>query len=365
MHKALFIVPLVLLTANGLAQNSAPAPASDAQAPATTQPANPSSTSSPPATGASHAPAAAPPAKSKSHKPVHGLAPIPDVGGLPAIYSKNCELTAEELKQRAVVREYAQQIRLIRHKHFGQIKIAKTRAEGIAELQEFTDPAAFEPMIQELAREKDDVKLALLDHFAKQGDQGQAALAWEAIFDSSPGIRNEAAKRMVSPAPESVLYILNSALRSDRNDVVNNAASLTSALNVIDAIPLLIFAQAAVTDTGGGGGQGDLAWIAIQTERAFVSGLQPVVGDASGAFSPIVGILHEGVVLRVVDAVVIEYRTEVHNSLVNMTTNDWGQSTEAMGYNAKAWWAWYNQQYIPFKKQQEIEASLSAAPAAP
>ena len=325
--------------------------------PTASQPAAPSSSSS-------NTPSAASKPKSKSHKSAHPLSPVPDVGGLPAIYSKDYEPTAEELKQRAVVRDYGRQIRLIRHKHFGEIKIEQVRAQGIAQLVEFTDPAAFAPLIEELAREKDDVKLALLDHFGRQGDQGQAALAWEAIFDRDPAIRNEAMKRMVSPAPEPVLYILNSALRSDRNDVVNNAATLTNALNIIDAIPLLILAQAAITDTGGGE-KGDVAWIAIQTERAFVSGLQPVVGDASGAFSPIVGILHEGVVLRVLDAVVIEYRTFVHDALVNMTTNDWGQSTEAMGYNAKAWWAWYNQQYIPFKKQQDTAAALSAPPPVP
>jgi hypothetical protein len=282
---------------------------------------------------------------------------------LPAIYSKMYDLTAEEIKQRAAARGYAKQIRAIRHKHFGDVKVESIRKAGIELLREFTDPAAFAPMIEELKREKDDVRLAVLDHFAQHDDEGQAALAYVAIYDENPAMRNEAMRRMVSPAPEPVRYVLNAALRSDKDQVANAAAQLAGTLHVIETIPLLIFAQATATQANGQG-EGDLAWIAITTQRAFVAGLQPVVGDASGAFQPIMGVVSDGVVLRVMDAVVICYRTEVHEVLVNMTTNDWGQPTEPMGYNIRAWWDWFNQTYVPYKREQATEAAAAQDPPA-
>ena len=271
------------------------------------------------------------------------------------------DLTAEESKYRAAVREYAKQIRAIRHKHFGDVKIQSIREAGISLLREFTDPAAFAPMIEELKREKDDVRLAVLDHFAQHGDEGQAALAFVAIYDESAAMRNEALRRMVSPASEPVRYVLNGALRSTKDQVANAAANLAGSLNVIQTIPLLIFAQATATQADGAG-EGDLAWVAFQTQRAFVAGLQPVVGDASGAFQPIMGVVSEGVVLRVMDAVVISYRTEVHDALVNMTTSDWGQPTEPMGYNIQAWWDWYDKQYVPYKNEQAKSDTLAGEP---
>ena len=44
---------------------------------------------------------------------------------------------------------------------------------------------------------------------------------------------------------------------------------------------------------------GQRAWIAVTTQAAFVSGLQPIVGDASGAFAPIVDTVSDGFVLDV------------------------------------------------------------------
>ena len=86
-----------------------------------------------------------------------------------------------------------------------------------------------------------------------------------------------------------------------------------------------------------------------------------MVGDNSGAFQPVMGIVSDGVVMRVMDAVVISYRTVVHEVLVNMTSSDWGQPTEPMGYNIKSWWEWYNTKYIAFKQVQAEQAAAAAA----
>lgn len=286
------------------------------------------------------------------------LTPIPEQGGLPPIYSKLYGITAEELRHRAQVRDYTRQIRQIRQKHFGSLKSENLRAQGMAQLSEFTDPASFIPLISELANERDDVRLALLDHFKSQGEEGQAALAHVVIYDKDTAIRNEALRRMTAPAPQPVLYMVDQALRSKDADAANAAAVIVNALDIYRAIPLLIFAQVSVT--GPAEPAGDLAWIAIQTQRAYVAGLVPVVGNNAGGFQPIIGVVSEGAILRVVDAVVIEYRTVVNGSLINLTTRDWGKSTDSLGFNVQAWWDWYNKEYLPFKNAKKEDQGKPA-----
>jgi hypothetical protein len=290
------------------------------------------------------------------------LTPIPETGNLPPILGLLDGPTDGELRFRAAARKYTQQIRLIRRKCFGPIKVQSIRAQGIAELREFTDPASFRPLLTELAGENDVVRLAVLNHLADQGGYGQAALAWTAIYDQDAAMRHEAIKRMTRPASPPVMGILDSALRSRQDAVANNAAAVAGSLNVLEAIPLLIFAQAVASPAAQN--TGDLAWIAIETQRSYVANLQPVVGDASGAFAPVIGVVSEGSVLRIVDAVVVAYRTEVHTSLVSMTSGDWGQSTEHLAYDLNRWWHWYNEQYLPFKNRQQEEMRLAAPPPA-
>jgi hypothetical protein len=341
MMRRIQTIAMVGLAHSALAQTLEAPAASDSPPPAATQPATQ-------------------PSANPRRPPAGLLTPISENGGLPVIHSMMYELTAEELAHRAAMRQYARQIRKIRHEYFSVTRVQSIRDQGIALLSEFTDPASFQPLIEELKRERDDVKLGLMDHFALQDEEGQAALAWMAIYDGDSKIRNEALERMTTPVGEPVRYMLNGALRSDKDEVVNAAATLAGALNVIETIPLLIFGQA--TATGNGETTGDLAWIAFQTQRAFVQGLVPVVGDNSGAFQPVVGTVSDGVVMRVVDAVVIVYRTPVHAALVNLTRNDWGQPTEHMGYNVQAWWDWFNTEYVPFKRRQAELADLAREP---
>ena len=138
--------------------------------------------------------------------------------------------------------------------------------------------------------------------------------------------------------------------------LANNAGTVAGAVHALETIPLLIFAQSTADPMQQ---EGDLAWIAVATQTAFVAGIEPVVGSGSAAFRVIPGVVQEGVILRVVDAVVIFYRTEIHRSLVAMTTHDSGQSTAHLGYDMKAWWVWYNDEYVVFKNRQVREARLA------
>jgi len=285
------------------------------------------------------------------------LTPLPDHGPLPPIVELANTPSPEELEHRAKVRGYEQQLRQIRRKHFGRMRASAIRAAGLAQLREFTDPAAFRPMLEILSGEKDDVRLAMLDHFAACADEGQAALAWVAIADADDAMRAEATRRMVTPPSRPVLWVLDQALRSRYHRTANNAGTLAATLRAAETIPLLIFSQ--VTADRKPENRGDIAWIAITTQQPYVVNLRPAVGNNVAAYQPVLGLVSEGCVLRVMDAVVVVYRTEVHRALVNLTTRDWGRSTEHLGYDVAAWWRWYNAQYTPFKNEQARLAELA------
>lgn len=272
------------------------------------------------------------------------VAPLPKSGPVPAVVDHD---PSEEkiLSHRAKQRQYERQVTIIANKHFGSVKAEAIRREGIEKLKEFTDPASFRPMFDVLVKEKDDVRLAMLEHFAAQSEAGHAALAHVAIHADDAALRNEASRRIPTPISKPVLRELDKALRSPKHVIANNAGALAGVLNAVEAIPLLIFAQ-ATRDTAPAN-EGDLAWIAIQTSTVYVADVTPVVGDNSGGFAPVLGILREGVLMRVQDAVVVNYRLDVHRSLVNMANAETGEDTEHMGYNMREWWAWYNDVFVP------------------
>ena len=150
--------------------------------------------------------------------------------------------------------------------------------------------------------------------------------------------------------------MIDGSLRSRHDDVISNAASLANALDVFEAIPLLIYAQSApggssATEAGTGGGGN--AWIATGQQMAYIADLVPVVGNGVAAYRPIIGTITEGSVFQVDDVVVTIYRREVHVALVSLSTRDWGRSTETLGYDRGRWWAWHDRTYQPFRSERE------------
>ncbi len=131
---------------------------------------------------------------------------------------------------------------------------------------------------------------------------------------------------------------------------------------MLEAIPLLIATQVTQTPRDQ---TGDLAWIAVQKQTVYVQRLDAVAGNAAGAYQPVLGVLTEGFVFRVQDAVVVIYNASVHNALVALTSSDWGQSTADLGYDRTAWIDWYNTQYLPYKNEQAIIDELARDPNEP
>lgn len=285
--------------------------------------------------------------------PPNLLKPLPTSGAVPPIVEPSARWSAifsfaprddDDLEVRKA--------RTLRDRFKSRRPEAREAAE--AQLRRVTDAGEFPALIAAFAREPEETRRALLDHFAASGDEGQAALAFAAITAPDARFRHAATERIRRPVCDAVLRVVDSALRETRHETVNAAGALAGNLNILAAIPPMIFGQLADDPVPAGG---DLAWIAIGTTKTYVSNVVPITGDNSGAFAPVIDSVFEGVVFRVQDAVAFSYRTDLHQSLVNMTSADFGESTAGLGYDMRAWWQWFNTRYVPFKQRQAEEAA--------
>jgi hypothetical protein len=271
--------------------------------------------------------------------------------------------------------EKERELRIIRSKYFAGIRNTELRQLGISKLREFTDPAVYPSLLAVFVHEDHDVRGAILDHLLDRGtDEADATIAWSAVFDKDAWFRTEAGQRLqtrvaaVGSVSHRVKSVIAYALRNPDNTVAASAATLCGILGLIEAIPALINAQIVPGGTGGGGttnsADTSLAYILIATQQAFVSDLTPVVGDSAVAFDPTLGVVTDGVYIRVIDAVVITYRTEVHAALVDLSTRAWGgRSTAYLGWDQPAWHDWYAKEYLPYRKQADEPAKRPATPA--
>jgi hypothetical protein len=271
---------------------------------------------------------------------------------------------AEQERQRAKSRvEIERELRKIRAQYIRGVRNTEIRQIGLHKIRQFTDPAAFPVMLEVFRRDGDDVIATILDHLAEQrSDEADTVLAWTAVFDEKENLRAAASDRLLSRAEEEgevsnrVQIVIAGGLQSEQNDEVAASAVLAEQLKLYEAIPMLITAQVG-GDTRGSArtSSGPLAWIMVAQQQAFVSDLQPVVGDSAVAFDPEISVVTEGVLLRVFDATVITYRVDVHNALVRMTSDRWGRSTESLGWDTKAWREWYAGEFKPMLEREASE----------
>ena len=237
-----------------------------------------------------------------------------------------------------------------------------TRTQNIAQISQWKDPSSWQALWDAMKDEKDDVRLAFFDHLAGQGGLGQGMLAKIAIRNEESTMRHEASRRIVRPACDEVIAIIELGLRDQRHLVVNQSGLLAGKVDAFAVIPSLIFAQVTADEKKT---KGDLAWIAIGTNTRYIANVTAVVGDNAGAFIPVIGTLQTGVLMQVQDAMVYNYRSDAHQSLIALTSRDFGQSTADNGWDMKRWWTWFNTEYLPFKQSQAASQIAPAIPPVP
>ncbi len=270
--------------------------------------------------------------------------PIPQSGAVPPVVATPL---IEAVKKMAVSGEfgpYRRQLKNHARRFLGSRKSADIRSVGILGLRDFNDNGALFAMPFALRREQDDVREAILDHLTSSGPVGHAALAWTAIHHADPTMRAAATKAIPDGSEPLVLAVIAHGLRDTRHTVVNAAGALAGAIDAVQTIPLLIFSQYSRDEVRK---KGDLAWISMGTQQSYVQNLIPVGGDNAGAFQPVIGTITEGFVMRVSDAVAFVYRQDVHSSLLALSQQASGKSTQHLGWDMYAWREWYNEKYLP------------------
>lgn len=285
--------------------------------------------------------------------------------------SPDAKARAAAAKKRiALERELAK----LRATYFRSAKDIERRQTGLAKLRTYTDPDAFGPMLKVFAREGPDVQATIVDIYADaQSDAGDAALAWVATMATDPDFIALGQDRLrvrvneTGSVPQPVVTVLDMALRGESDERANRAAGLANEFDVVGLIPRLINAQFS---GGGGGGResdrtGDLAFIAIGRQVAFVSDLTPVVSDSAVGFDPTISTVNEGTLIRIHDAVVTTYRTEVHRSLVDLSSRAWGQSTSRLSYDRDAWRRWYTEDFLPSQEAARNATATAAEDGSP
>lgn len=275
-----------------------------------------------------------------------------------------------ELNRKRVALE--RELTRLRATYFRGTRNVEKRQIGLSKLREHTDPAAYESLVKIFGREGDDVHSALASMFADQASpEGDAALAWASIMVPDEGFRRIASAHLRARVSENggptppMVAVLDTALQGASESRANAAAAFADEFEVIGLIPRLISAQVTGRGGGSGGGgesdrSGDLAFIAIGRQVAFVADLTPVVSDSAVAFDPTIGVINEGTLVRIHDATVTIYREEINRSLTSLSSRAWGRSTRSLGFDTEAWKRWYIQEFLP--AQREAELAKAAAP---
>ncbi len=236
------------------------------------------------------------------------------------------------------------------------------QAEGFKKLEKYTAPSEIAALMSCLREEGPEVQKWLIDHISQRGDQSvaQATLAYLSIYDPDAKFRSLARAHISGAASERTRWVVEQSLASADPAVAGGGSGIAFQLRMVEAIPAMIQAQSQTVNTGS---EGDVAWIAVGTQRYFVSDLTPVVGEGSAGFDPTITPLTEGTVVEIRDAYAISYRYDVHTNLVNLIKADTGQDVEH-GFDKDRWYRWYRDEYLPTRRGQ-AQPDPAASPADP
>ncbi|MEM1071839.1 MAG: hypothetical protein AAGB48_11385 [Planctomycetota bacterium] len=244
--------------------------------------------------------------------------------------------------------EAEREVRRIFATFFKRTRNPDMHERGWVELERhLPDTRLTELLLELFGGEPIELRSELLHRFAEAvPDHADVILAWAAVFGEDAELRTVAAGRLLEIVGQDepsrrVQVILSEGLKDSDSDTAIAAAELVQAFNLLRAVPMLAQAQAQPRQSENAVRRGALAQIVVGSQQAFVQDLTPVVATNAVGFQPTIGVVTNGVVLRVLDAVVWEYRTPIHRSLVEMTTAATGDATSRFGYDTRAWRDWY------------------------
>jgi hypothetical protein len=270
------------------------------------------------------------------------------------------ESEAMEARMREASRTRAEKeaaLRTIRRLHFGHVKATPARQEGLAKLEAIAEPALYPLMIEVFRRDDVEAKRTLMDIFERaKSDEGDASLAWMAIFDGTPVVREEATRRVqarkqswpVCGTPRGVQLVAFEGLGSRKSGVVARAGGFVDALSIVEALPWMIAGQVQTAPSGGTRERsGALAWIVVGSQTNYVSDLTPIVSEGAVAFDPEISTLTSGTYIRVLDATVVTYNLELHQALHRFGKRLTGKDTTHLGWDYGAWRRWHRDEFVP------------------
>lgn len=268
--------------------------------------------------------------------------------------------------------ELERELAKLRATYFRGTRNVEQRQVGISKLRTYTSHEAYPPLLKVFEREGEDVQRAIIQMLVEQGTpEADATLAWATVMLNNADFRANArvglVERISTAGVTQPMYnVLDMALQGESESRANAAADIADQFEILGLIPRLITAQFS-GNPGGGGGEsdrdGDLAFIAIGRQVAFVSDLTPVVADSAVGFDPTISVVNEGTVIAIQDASVTIYRTEIHRSLVGLTSRVWGRPTSELGYDYEAWKRWYFDEFLPSQQQNPSASDPTAGPA--
>lgn len=275
------------------------------------------------------------------------------------------------------------ELKRLRYEHFQRTRRDELREQGLNKVWEYgKDRTLFPTLIQIFQHEGEDVARSLIALFERDAsDEGDAAIAWMAVYNRDEKIRSYATERLSSrlrsqtPAgemPEAsyrVRAVIAGALGRSEYEYATRGAELVQRAGLAGLIPWLVSAQVASGGGSGGerGGRGDLAWIFIGQTVWYVADVTPVVGEQSIAFDPQIAPVNTGALLRVHDAVVIEYRTIINTILISMASEVAGRDMASLGFDQKRWRGWLADEFPAqlAAHQDKLRAEAAARAAKP
>lgn len=272
---------------------------------------------------------------------------------------EEAKVTPEVLEQRKKESALQRELKKLRAKHFRNQRYTPTREAGVIALRrDYAQPWMFPSLIEVFAEERDEDVVStvcgiLRDSATDFGDRGLAFVAatttedtWRAHTTLALAAR---IKSNFGRPPAGAVAVFQAALQSGDTHAMDGAAVAGQALSLIELIPYIIPTQPGAGGQGGAGGtgrqRGPLAWIAIGTQKSYVADLTPIVSQGAVAFDPTPGIVTEGTLFVVNDAVVTWSPRVVTGALTNLASAATGEDASnlrgRLGMRFESWKDWY------------------------